>query len=56
MSNPFRGRSEPQMTRLRPDIVLIEHSDPGAETVHISTNTYALLNDRIQNSPIASSD
>jgi hypothetical protein len=44
MSNPFRGRSEPQMTRLRPDIVLIEHSDPGAEEVHISTNTYALLN------------
>ena len=44
MSNPFRGRSESQMTRLRPDIVLIEHSDPGAEAVHISTNTYALLN------------
>jgi glyoxylase-like metal-dependent hydrolase (beta-lactamase superfamily II) len=44
MSNPFRGTSQPRMTRLRPDIVLIEHSDPGAEAVHISTNTYALLN------------
>lgn len=32
------------MTRLRPDIVLMEHSDPGAERMHISTNTYALLN------------
>ena len=38
--------SHPQMTHLRPDIVLIEHSDPGAEAVHISTNTYALLKDR----------
>ena len=36
--------SQPQMTHLRPDIVLIEHSDPGAEEVHLSTNTYALLN------------
>ncbi len=44
MSKPFRGMSQPQMTRLRPDIVLIEYSDPGAESVHISTNTYALLN------------
>jgi glyoxylase-like metal-dependent hydrolase (beta-lactamase superfamily II) len=32
------------MTHLRPEIVLIEHSDPGAEDVHLSTNTYALLN------------
>ena len=32
------------MTYLRPDIVLIEYSDPGAEAAHISTNTYALLN------------
>ena len=31
MSRPFRGMSEPQMTYLRPDIVLIEYSDPGAE-------------------------
>ena len=31
------------MTHLRPDIVLIEHSDPRAEAAHISTNTYALL-------------
>jgi glyoxylase-like metal-dependent hydrolase (beta-lactamase superfamily II) len=46
MSSPFRGMSHPQMTRLRPDIALIEHSDPGAEAVHISTNTYALLKDR----------
>lgn len=44
MSKPFRGMSQPQMTHLRPDIVLIEHSDPEAEEAHISTNTYALLN------------
>jgi glyoxylase-like metal-dependent hydrolase (beta-lactamase superfamily II) len=44
MAKPFRGKSQPQMTHLRPDIILIEHSDPGAEEVHISTNTYALLN------------
>jgi metal-dependent hydrolase (beta-lactamase superfamily II) len=44
MSKPFRGMSQPQMTHLRPDIVLIEYSDPGAEAAHISTNTYALLN------------
>ena len=31
MAKPFRGKSQPQMTHLRPDIVLIEHSDPGAE-------------------------
>jgi glyoxylase-like metal-dependent hydrolase (beta-lactamase superfamily II) len=44
MSKPFRGMAQPQMTHLRHDIVLIEHSDPGAESVHVSTNTYALLN------------
>ena len=44
MSKPFRGMSEPQMTHIRNDIVLIEYSDPGAEEIHISTNTYALLN------------
>jgi glyoxylase-like metal-dependent hydrolase (beta-lactamase superfamily II) len=44
MSKPFRGKSQPQMTHLRPDIVLIEYSDPGAEAAHISTNTCALLN------------
>ena len=44
MAKAFRGKSQAQMTHLRPDIVLIEHSDPGAEEVHISTNTYALLN------------
>ena len=32
------------MTHLRPDVVLIEYSDHGAEGAHISTNTYALLN------------
>src|SRR6266496_3776428 len=44
MSRAFRGMSHPQMTHLRPDIVLIEYSDPGAEAVHISTNTFALMN------------
>lgn len=43
MSKPFRGMSQPQMTHLRSDIVLIEYSDPGAAVAHISTNTYALL-------------
>ena len=43
MSKPFRGMPKPQMTRLRPDIVLIEYSDAGAEEAHLSTNTYALL-------------
>ncbi len=31
VSRSFRGMSQPQMTHLRPDIVLIEYSDPGAE-------------------------
>ena len=44
MSKPFRGMPEPQTTHLRPDIVLIEYSDPGAEEAHLSTNSYALLN------------
>jgi hypothetical protein len=44
MSKPFRGMSQPQMNHLRPDIVLIEYSDPGAEEFRLSTNTYALLN------------
>jgi glyoxylase-like metal-dependent hydrolase (beta-lactamase superfamily II) len=43
MSKPFRGMSQPQMNHLRPDIVLIEYSDPRAKEIHISTNTYALL-------------
>ena len=43
MSKPFRGMPKPQMTRLRPDIILIEYSDAGAEEAHLSTNTYALL-------------
>ena len=33
------------MNHLRPDIVLIEYSDPGAEEFRLSTNTYALLVD-----------
>jgi hypothetical protein len=44
MSKPFRGMSNPQMTRLRPDIVLIEYSDAEEEELHLSTNTFALLN------------
>ncbi len=44
MSKPFRGMPQPQMNHLRPDIVLIEYSDPGAEEFRLSTNTYALLN------------
>lgn len=43
MSKPFRA-TKPQMMYLRPDIALIEYSDPGAEEVHLSTNAYALLN------------
>ena len=46
MSKPFRGMSQPQMNHLRPDIVLIEYSDPGAEEFRLSTNTYTLLNSR----------
>ena len=42
MSKPFRGMSKPQMTRLRPNIVLIEYSEAGPEEAHLSTNTYAL--------------
>jgi hypothetical protein len=42
MSKPFLGISQPQITQLRPGIALIEHSDPGAEAFHLSTNTYAL--------------
>ena len=44
MSKPFRGMSKPQMTGLRPKIVLIEYSEAGPEEAHLSTNTYALLN------------
>jgi glyoxylase-like metal-dependent hydrolase (beta-lactamase superfamily II) len=31
------------MTTLRDDVVLIEHSDPGARQAQLSTNTYAVL-------------
>ena len=43
MSKPFRGMSQPQMTSLNSYISLLEHSDPGAESSHMSTNGYALL-------------
>lgn len=46
MVKPFRGMSQPQINHLRPDTVLIEYSDPGAEEFRLSTNTYALLNSR----------
>jgi len=42
-SSAFRGSPEPQMTELRDDIVLLEHSDPGARQAQLSTNTYAVL-------------
>lgn len=43
MSKLFRGLAEPQMTRLREDLVLIEFSDPGAVRARMSTNTFVLL-------------
>jgi len=42
-SSAFRGSPEPQMTELRDDVVLLEHSDPGARQVQLSTNAYAVL-------------
>src|SRR5579863_1941599 len=39
----FRGSPEPQMTELCDDIVLLEHSDPGARRAQLSTNAYAVL-------------
>lgn len=39
----FRGDPEPQMTELRKDIFLLEHSDPGARHARLSTNGYAVL-------------
>lgn len=45
MSKPFRGMSQPQMMNLNPNITLLEHSDPGAESSHMSTNAYAFLKD-----------
>lgn len=42
-SAAFRGLPEPRMTALRDDIVLLEHSDPGARRALLSTNTYAVL-------------
>jgi hypothetical protein len=46
MSRPFRGLPDPQMTFLRPDLVLMEQSDPGEEATRMSTNTYTLLKPR----------
>lgn len=43
MSKPFRGMSQPQMMNLNSDISLLEYSDPGAESSHMSTNAYAFL-------------
>jgi glyoxylase-like metal-dependent hydrolase (beta-lactamase superfamily II) len=42
-SSAFRGLVEPQLTALRDDIVLLEHSDPGARRARLSTNGYAIL-------------
>ena len=39
---PFRGMTEPQMSKIYHDLVLIEYSDPGARYDRMSTNTYAL--------------
>lgn len=41
----FRGLQEPQMAFLRDDLVLLEHSDPGARHARLSTNAYAYLVD-----------
>jgi glyoxylase-like metal-dependent hydrolase (beta-lactamase superfamily II) len=44
MASPiFRGSPEPQMTALREDVILLEHSDPGARGAQLSTNAYAVL-------------
>ena len=36
MSRLFRGLLDPQMTFLRPDLVLMEQSYPGAEAARMS--------------------
>jgi hypothetical protein len=43
ISRPFRDITDSQIVFLSPDLVLIEHSDPGAQDVKMSTNTYAML-------------
>ena len=43
VSSAFRGSHVPQMTELREDVVLIEHSDPGARHARLSTNAYVVL-------------
>ena len=39
-SSAFRGSPEPQMTELRDDVVLLEHSDPGARQAQLSPRTH----------------
>ena len=41
----FRGLAQPQLSRLREDLALLEYSDPGAARARLSTNGYALLKD-----------
>jgi glyoxylase-like metal-dependent hydrolase (beta-lactamase superfamily II) len=41
----FRGLAEPQLSRVREDLALLEYSDPGAVRARLSTNGYALLKD-----------
>jgi glyoxylase-like metal-dependent hydrolase (beta-lactamase superfamily II) len=43
MEGLFRGVPEPQMCQLNRRVFLLEHSDPGARQVGLSTNTYALV-------------
>jgi glyoxylase-like metal-dependent hydrolase (beta-lactamase superfamily II) len=42
----FRGLAQPQLSRLREDLALLEYSDPGAVRARLSTNGFALLADR----------
>ena len=41
----FRGLAQPQLSRLREDLALLEYSDPGAVRARLSTNGFALLAD-----------
>ena len=43
ISRPFRDITDSQIVFLSPDLVLIEYSDPGAQDVKMSTNTFAML-------------
>ena len=42
----FRGLAQPQLSRLREDLALLEYSDPGAVRARMSTNGFALLTDK----------